>query len=88
MRRTTASILDSYTHIIIMYLWVSDSNENIIKELLDLLVEERRGVDGQLTENENLYIYANSQYNNIHTMLIRHKQYRDISQLNLLMIKG
>ena len=36
------------------HLGVSDSNEDVFKELLYLLVEECWSVDGQLTENQNL----------------------------------
>jgi hypothetical protein len=36
------------------HLGVSDSDEDVIKELLYLLVEERGGMDGQLTQNQNL----------------------------------
>ena len=44
----------SVLNVPINYLSISDSNEDIVKELLDLLVEESGGVDCQLTQNENL----------------------------------
>ena len=43
------------TYTVLTYPGIPHSNEDVVKELLDLLVEQGWGVDGQLSKDQHLH---------------------------------
>ncbi len=54
------------------YLRVSHSNKNVVKELLNLLVEESGCVDGQLSQYQHLYNIRQLRKEELRHRLIKH----------------